>query len=179
MSGQVTRLLVEWRAGDRSALERLAPVVYDELRQVARRQLRRESGGHTLSATALVHEVYLRLLQQRGLAAADRQGFLAIAGTIMRRILVDHPRARSRLKRGGPAGHETLDDTADPPLLTEVEVEEVLAIDRALDRLAQLDERARCIVEHRIFGGLTLEETGRALGVSTKTVQRSWTTARA
>jgi len=179
MDGQVTQLLAEWRAGDPAALERMAPLVYDELRQVARRQLRRESAGHTLSATALVHEVYLRLVQQHRLAAIDRQGFLAIAGAIMRRILVDHARARARLKRGGRASPEALDSIAEPPLLSDVEVEEVLAIDRALERLAQLDDRAHRVVEHRIFGGLTLEETAQALGVSTKSVQRSWSTARA
>src|SRR5918994_1517144 len=100
-AGQVTECLARWRAGDRDALERLVPLVYDELRHVAQRQLRRESPDHTLSATALVHEVYLRLVRQRQLAAADRDGFLAIAAQTMRRILVDHARARMRVKRGG------------------------------------------------------------------------------
>ena len=100
-AGQVTECLARWRAGDRDALEQLVPLVYDELRHVARRQLRRESPDHTLSATALVHEVYLRLLRQRQLAASDRDGFLAIAAQTMRRILVDHARARARVKRGG------------------------------------------------------------------------------
>ena len=155
------------------------PLLYEELRHLARRELHRESPGHTLSATGLVHEVYLRLLQQRQLAAVDRDGFLAIAGTTMRRILVDHARARTRLKRGGGARAERLEPGADPPLLTALEVEEVLAIDLALDRLAQFNERARQVVECRIFGGLTLEETARVLDLSTKSVQRSWTTARA
>jgi len=154
------------------------PLVYDELRRIARRELSRERRGHTLSATALVHEVYLRLLQQRALAAVDHGEFLGIAGVTMRRILVDHARARLRQKRGGRERPEPLGDE-DPPLLTPVEVEEVLAIDEALDRLARLDERARRIVECRIFGGLTLEETARALELSAKTVQRTWTTARA
>jgi RNA polymerase sigma-70 factor, ECF subfamily len=179
MSGQVTRLLDEWRAGDPSAVERIVPLLYEELRQLARSQLRREAGGHTLSATALVHEAYLRLLQQRQLAATDRDGFLAIAGVTMRRILVDHARARTRQKRGGAQRPEALDTEDDPPLLTPLEAEEVLAIDIALERLHQIDERARQVVECRIFGGLTLEETARVLDLSTKSVQRSWTTARA
>lgn len=179
MSGQVTRILAEWRAGDAHAVERLVPLLYDELRRLARGQLRGESARHTLSATALVHEAYLRLLQQRQLVAVDRDGFLAIAGATMRRILVDHARARARQKRGGPRRPESLESATDPPLLTPVEVEEVLAIDRALDRLARLDERARRVVECRIFAGLTLEETARVLSLSTKSVQRCWTAARA
>jgi RNA polymerase sigma factor (TIGR02999 family) len=180
MSGQVTRVLAEWRAGDPHAIERLVPLVYDELRWMARRQLRREAVGHTLSPTALVHEVYLRLLHQRQLGAVDRDGFLAIAGMTMRRILVDYARARTRLKRGGAAGREgpePLEAVEEPALLTPMEVDEVLAVDMALERLAQLDERASRVVECRIFGGLTLDETARALDLSTKSVQRSWTTA--
>jgi len=179
LGGQVTQLLTRWRAGDREALEQLVPLVYDELRQVARRQLRRESPGHTLSATALVHEVYLRLLQQRQLAATDREGFLGIAAQTMRRILVDHARARTRLKRGGDYRSVGLDTRDDVLLLSDSEVEEVLALDVALDRLAQLDERAHRVVECRIFAGLTLAETAQALGISGKSVQRTWTTARA
>jgi RNA polymerase sigma factor (TIGR02999 family) len=179
MSGQVTRYLAQWRGGDPHAVERLVPLMYDELRQLARRQLRRESSAHTLSATALVHEVYLRLLRQRQLAAVDRDGFLAIAGATMRRVLVDHARARMRRKRGGRRRPESLEADAEPPLLTPLEVEEVLAIDTALDRLRQLDERAVRVVECRVFGGLTLEETARVLELSTRSVQRSWTTARA
>lgn len=178
-AGPVTEWLARWRAGDRNALDRLVPLVYDQLREVARRQLSRESPGHTLSATGLVHEVYLRLLRQRQLAATDREGFLAIAGQTMRRILVDHARARSRLKRGGDDRPVPLDPGNDVPLLTDAEVEEVLAINVALERLAEVDERAHQVVECRIFGGLTLEETGEALGVSPKSVQRTWTAARA
>jgi RNA polymerase sigma factor (TIGR02999 family) len=174
--GQVTEWLARWRAGDRDALERLVPVVYDELRQVARRQLLRESPGHTLSATALVHEVYLRLLRQRQLAASDHDGFLAIAAQTMRRILVDHARARTRLKRGGSDRAVPL-DTDDVPLLTDVEVEEVLAIDLALERLTEVDERAHRVVECRVFAGMTLDETAQVLGISSKSVQRTWTAA--
>jgi RNA polymerase sigma factor (TIGR02999 family) len=160
-------------------VDRLVPLIYEELRHLARRQLGHESPGHTLSATGLVHEVYLRLLQQRQLAAVDRTGFLSIAGSTMRRILVDHARARKRLKRGGAQTAEPLDSGAEPALLTALEVEEVLAIDQALERLARRDERARQVVECRVFGGLTLEETARVLDLSSKSVQRSWTTARA
>ncbi len=135
--------------------------------------------NHTLSATALVHEVYLRLLHQRQLTATDRDNFLAIAAQTMRRILVDHARARSRLKRGGDDRPIQLENGDDEPLLSDTEVEEVLAIDVALDRLAQIDERAHRVIECRIFAGLTLDETAQALGVSSKSVQRTWTTARA
>jgi RNA polymerase sigma factor (TIGR02999 family) len=178
-TGQVTEWLVRWRAGDDRALEQLVPLVYEELRQVARQQLRRESAGHTLSATALVHEVYLRLLQQRQLSATDRDGFLGIASQTMRRILVDHARARSRLKRGGANRPGPLEPGNDPPLLSDPEVEEVLAIDLALERLAQVDARAHRVVECRIFAGLTLEETARVVGISGKSVQRTWSAARA
>ena len=174
--GTVTAWLTRWRAGDRAAAEHVVPLVYDELRRVARRQLRRESPDHTLSPTALVHETYLRLCQQHHLHAADRDGLLAIAGCVMRRILVDHARTRTRLKRGGDARPVHLDTDDDPALLSEVDIDEVLAVDLALERL---DDRARRVVECRIFAGLTLEETARVLGVSSKSVQRIWTTARA
>jgi RNA polymerase sigma factor (TIGR02999 family) len=179
MSGQVTKCLAEWRAGDPQAVDRLVALVYDELRRIARRQLHREASDHTLSATALVHEVYLRLLQQHQLTAQDRDGFLTVVAITMRRILVDYARARTRKKRGGGEIVASLEPDMDVPLLTDVEVEEVLAIDIALERLARLDERASRVVECRIFGGLTLEETARVLDLSTKSVQRSWTTARA
>jgi RNA polymerase sigma factor (TIGR02999 family) len=177
MSGEITAFLQQWRAGDARALEQLMPLVYDELREVARRQLLRESRGHTLSSTALVHEVYLRLLQQRQLAAQDREHFYAIAGRTMRRILVDHARARLRLKRGG--GEKPADPGQEPELLSAREVEEVLALDVALDRLGKESERAVQVIECRIFGGLTLEETAQALGLSVKSVQRTWSAAAA
>lgn len=146
---------------------------------MARREIRRESPGHTLSATALVHEVYLRLLRQRQVDAVDRNAFLSIAGTTMRRILVDHARARRRMKRGGQKPEVLNEGDSEPALLTPIEVEEVLAIDEALGRLGERDARARRVVEYRIFGGLTLEETADALDLSTKSVQRTWTAARA
>jgi RNA polymerase sigma factor (TIGR02999 family) len=176
MSGQVTVWLQEWRSGDRGAFERLLPVVYDELRNVAKRQLLQESPGHTLSPTALVHEVYLRFVQQRQLAANDREHFLALAAKTMRRILIDHARARQRLKRGGG---EPPADADEPALLDPRDVEEVLALDLALERLAKESERAARVVECRIFAGLTLEETARVLSLSSKSVQRTWDAASA
>jgi RNA polymerase sigma factor (TIGR02999 family) len=178
-AGTVTHWLTQWRAGDRSALESLVPFVYHELRSVARRQLSREAPDHTLSPTALVHETYLRLLQQHQVQALDRSGLLAIAGLTMRRILVDHARSRTRQKRGGDARAVRLEADDDPPLLSDIEADEVLAVDVALQRLAQLDDRARQVVEYRVFAGLTLQETADALGISSKSVQRTWTTARA
>lgn len=176
MSGQVTAWLHEWRSGDATALERLMPLIYEELREVAKRQLLAESPAHTLSATALVHEVYLRFVQQRQLGAADRQHFLALAARTMRRILVDHARARHRLKRGGSSDRIELPADGEPALLAPGEIEEVLALEHALERLAKESERAVRVVECRIFAGLTLEETARVLALSTKSVQRTWTT---
>ena len=175
----VTYWLRRWREGDPAALESLVPLVYDELRRVARRQLSRESPDHTLTPTALVHETYLRLLQQHQVQALDQEGLLAIAGLTMRRILVDHARSRTRQKRGGEARPEQLEADDEPALLSGTEADEVLAIDVALDRLARLDDRARRVVEYRVFAGLTLEETAAALAISSKSVQRTWTTARA
>jgi RNA polymerase sigma factor (TIGR02999 family) len=175
----ITRWLARLQAGDPDALDRLVPLVYDELRRVARRQIRQESPANTLSATTLVHEVYLRLVKQRQIAADDRDAFLGIAAQTMRRILVDHARHRTRLKRGGPHSPVSLDDEHEPALLTDDEVEEVLVVDAVLERLGALDERAAHVVEYRIFAGLTLEETATVLGTSIKTVQRDWTTARA
>jgi RNA polymerase sigma factor (TIGR02999 family) len=175
----VTHWLAMWRAGDRSALESLVPFVYHELRKVARRQLSRESPDHTLSPTALVHEAYLRLLQQHQVQATDREGLLAIAGLTMRRIRVDHARARTRHKRGGDERPERLEADDDPRLLSDAEADEVLAVDLALERLARLDDRARRVVEYRVFAGFTLQETADVLGLSAKSVQRTWTTARA
>jgi RNA polymerase sigma factor (TIGR02999 family) len=178
-AGTITHWLSQWRAGDRTALQSLVPLVYHELRKVARRQLSRESPDHTLSPTALVHEAYLRLLQQYHVHVLDRDGLLAIAGLTMRRVLVDHARSRTRQKRGGDAHPLRLEADDDLPLLSDLEADEVLAVDVALERLARLDERARQVVEHRVFAGLTLQETADALGISSKSVQRTWTTARA
>lgn len=177
--GPITGLLEEWREGGANVLERLIPLVYDELRRRAQQQLRRERAPNSLCSTALVHEAYLRLLQQGQLAATDRQHFFAIAARTMRRILTDHARGRARLKRGSGVRASELEVVDDAALLDDREVEEVLAIDLALERLRQQDERAAQVIECRIFAGLTLDETAEALSLSTKSVQRTWIAAMA
>ncbi len=179
VGGPVTGWLRRWRTGERNAIAQLVPLVCNDLRQVARRQLHHESPGHTLSPTALVHETYLRLLGQYRVTAADRHGLLAIAGQTMRRILVDHARARRRLKRGGENRPISLEPGEEPRLLNGPEADEVIAIDTALARLAHRDPRAGRVVECRVFGGLTLRETADLLGISTKSVQRTWAGASA
>lgn len=176
-AGEVTQWLRRLQDGDEVALEQLMPLLYDELRQIARRQLRNERPGHTLATTDLVNEAYLRLVNQRRLLAEDRPQFFAIAATTMRRILVDYARARKRLKRGG--GEEALPLDEAENFMSSDEAEEVLAIDAALERLARMEPRAVQVVECRFYSGLTIDETATALGVSTKTVQRDWTAARA
>ena len=175
----VTGLLQAWAAGDPAALEALLPAVYGELRRRAARALRRESPGHTLQTTDLVHEAYLRLVDQRQGVGANRAQFLGLAAVCMRRVLVDHARARQAAKRGGGARQITLtdlpvgDDSGDEPAV------DVLALDDALRRLAQLDPQQGRVVELRYFGGLNIEETAAALGVSPSTVKREWAVARA
>jgi RNA polymerase sigma-70 factor (ECF subfamily) len=176
-SGQITQWLRRLHDGDEAALEQLMPLLYDELRLLARKQLRNERPGHTLSTTGLVNEAYLRLVDQRQLRAEDRPQFFAIAATTMRRILVDYARTRKRLKRGGGQVPIPLEEAEQ--FLTEAEAEEVLAVEAALDRLTALAPRAVQVVQCRFFSGLTLDETAEALGVSVKTVQRDWLAARA
>lgn len=175
--GQITRWLVRLREGDEAALERLMPLLYDELRGMARLQLRHERRSHTLNPTALVNEVYLKLVQQQQIQAEHRTQFLAVASRTMRRILVDYARTRKRLKRGGGQHPVPLDDVE--AFLTDQEADEVLALDDALDRLASVNERASRVVQYRFYSGLTLDETADVLAVSVKTVQRDWLTARA
>ena len=158
-------------------VDELVPQLYEELRRLARAHLRRERPGHTLGTTALVHEAYVRLAGQAGLAADDRTRFFAIASNTMRRVLVDYARERRRIKRGGGAAAVPLDDVE--PFLSEEEADELLALDDALDRLATLDPRAASVVQHRFFGGFTLDETASLLDVSLKTVQRDWLAASA
>lgn len=172
----VTTWLHRLRDGDPDALGRLLPLVYDELRVLARSQLRSERTSHTLSATALVHEAYLRLTERDQLSPADRRHFFAIAAQSMRRVLIDHARARNRKKRGGGVTPTTLDGNE---FLSDEAAEELLSLDDALKRLARANERAARVVEQRFFAGLTLEETADVLGVSLKTVQRDWLLARA
>lgn len=176
-AGEITRLLEGVREGDGEALERLFPLLYDELRRIARQRMKGERPGHTLRPTALVHEAYLRLLDSDVLRAEDRSQFFAAASETMRRILVDYARARKRLKRGGGQAPIPLDEAE--AYLSEREADEMLAFDDALSRLARQDARAAEIVRYRLVAGLTLEETGQLLGVSAKTVQRSWAFARA
>jgi RNA polymerase sigma factor (TIGR02999 family) len=178
LQDSLTVWLARLRDGRQDALEHIVPLVYDEMRRVARRQLSHERLPHALSATTLVHETYLRLLQQRQLGAMDRAGFLAIAGHTMRRILVDQARWRKRLKRGAGEPLVPLDEELDR-VLTDGDAEQLLALDTLLDRLAALNHRAARVVEYRIFAGFTLEETAAALDMSVKTVQRTWSTARA
>ncbi len=173
----VTPLLHRLRDGDADALEQLVPLLYGDLHALAQRQLRRERDGHTLGATALVHEAYLKLAGQHAIGAESRTQFLGVAATTMRRLLVDYARARRRAKRGGGVPPVPLDGVL--PFLTAGEADEIVALDEALTRLEALDARAAQVVQYRFFGGFSLEETADALGVSTKTVQRAWTAARA
>ncbi|HEX7049938.1 MAG TPA: sigma-70 family RNA polymerase sigma factor [Longimicrobiales bacterium] len=175
--GPVTRLLARLREGDAEALDRLIPLVYDELRSLARAQLRREDPGHTLGSTALVHEAYMRMAGRGELGAADRRHFFAIAAQAMRRVLIDHARTRKRKKRGSGRALLPLDDAA--AFLSDDAADELTAIDEALERLAKASPRAARVVECRFFAGLTLQETADVLEVSLKTVQRDWLLARA
>jgi RNA polymerase sigma factor (TIGR02999 family) len=172
----VTALLSDVAAGRRGALDRLLPLVYDELRALAARALNRERPGHTLQATALAHEAYLRLVDQRETSWQNRAHFLAIASQAIRRILIDHARGRGRDKRGGRLEHVTLDVASAG---VEAPSIDFLALDEALDRLSALDARQARIVELRFFGGLSVEETAAVLAISPATVAREWAHAKA
>ena len=174
--GDVSRLLAEYRSGDRAALDRLIPLVHAELRRIAARSLRAERGDHTLQPTALVNEAYLRLVEQRNAPWQDRAHFLACAARLMRQILVDHARAHRADKRGGGHVRVTLEEEA---LRTRGPEVDFLALDAALERLAEQDDQKRRIVELRYFGGLSNEETAEVLGISERTVKRGWALARA
>jgi RNA polymerase sigma factor (TIGR02999 family) len=174
--GEVTRLLLEWKGGDAAALERLLPLVYAELRRIAARHLRHERPGHTLQPTALVHEAYLRLVSAPELEWRDRAHFFGVAARLMRQILVDHARARQRAKRGGEVRKVSLDEAPEARVTADVDL---LALDEALERLAELDPQQSRVVELRYFGGLTIEETAEVVGVSPATVKREWTLAKA
>ena len=171
----VTALLDGWSRGDRRALDRLLPLVYAELRRVAARQLRRERAGHTLQPTALVHEAYLRLVEQRNVDWQNRAHFYGVAAQVMRRILVDHARRQKARKRGNGAQRVPIEDIAERAA-TEVPV---LALDYALGRLEKLDPGLAHIVELRAFGGLTIDEVAHVLNVSPSTAKREWRTAKA
>jgi RNA polymerase sigma factor (TIGR02999 family) len=176
MNPQITRLLQEWGSGDEAALHVLMPLVHRELRLLARRHMRGERHGHTLQATALVSEAYLRLLELKQIQWEDREHFFAVAARLMRRILVDAARTRSAQKRGLGEPSLTLEETdsarSDPE-------SELLFVDEALQRLTAVDPRKAQVVELRVFMGLSVEETADALGVSSETIKRDWRLAKA
>lgn len=172
---EVTQILHDWRDGDRNAPERLMPLVYDEMRRLARIYLAREGGGHTLQPTALVNEAYLRLVDQTRVNWQNRSHFYSIASSMMRRVLIDHARAHATNKRGGGAIRLSIDDVQIP---IEQRAASLVALDEVLERLAQMDERKSKIVEMRFFGGMSDEEIADVLGISVRTVLRDWKTAR-
>jgi RNA polymerase sigma-70 factor, ECF subfamily len=192
MQQPVTQLLAQWRDGDERAFAELSALMYEELRQLAQRHLRRERSDHTIQKTALVNEAFVRLVGQQSVDWQSRAHFIGLASKLMRRVLVDYARARLADKRGGGAGVLSLDEMAAPeadeaPDTTPTALqhldahtqEEVSAIDQALQRLEQIDARQAQIVEMRYFGGLTVEQTAEAIGISAATVKREWTLARA
>jgi RNA polymerase sigma factor (TIGR02999 family) len=182
LSAEVTRLLQAWSAGDEGALERLVPLVYGDLRRTARRHMRRERAGNTLQTTALVNEVYLRLVNVTNVAWRDRAHFFAMAAQIMRRILVDAARARACTRRGGQAQraeHSSAFNLDDIPDVSSSRGGELMAIDDALQALARMDPRKARVVELRFFGGLSVDETAEVLKISPQSVMRDWKLAKA
>lgn len=173
---EVTELLIDWSRGDQAALDRLVPLVHDELRRLAHHYMRLERAGHTLQTTALINEVYLRLIDQQSVRWQNRAHFFAIAARLMRRILVDHARKHVRAKRGGDALKVSLDEAA---LVSEGRAAELVALDDALQRLAAIDARKDQIVELRFFGGLSTGEVAEVMKTSRRTVEREWTMAKA
>ena len=175
-SHDITGLLAAWSKGDEEALNRLIPLVYPELRRIARRHLRRRSAGETLESAALANEAYLRLVRAGGIQCQNSAHFLALCSQIIRRILVDHARKRGYAKRGGDRVHVPLDDAL---LGAQVPEGELVALDQALDSLSKIDVRKGRVVELRYFGGLTIEQAAEVLGISPETAKRDWRTARA
>lgn len=175
-SPDVSRLLARCSSGDRAAFNELLPLVHDELHRLAAAYMSRERPDHTLQTTALVNEVYLRLVDQRNARWQDRAHFFAVASKVMRQILIDHARGRTRGKRGGGATQISLDEVA---VISEERAEDLLALDAALTKLAEKDQRKSDVIELRFFGRLTIEETAEVLKVTTKTVTRDWNMARA
>jgi RNA polymerase sigma factor (TIGR02999 family) len=172
----VTELLHEWQQGDSDALNRLTPLVYDELRRMAHRYVQRERDGQTLETTALVNEAYLRLVDQQKIDWQNRAHFFAVTARVMRHVLIDHARKRHYLKHGGAVQQVALEEAN---AMTEVRAAELVALDEALDELMKLDPRKSRVVELRYFGGLSLEETADVLEISIMTVRRDWRTAKA
>ena len=176
-SNDVTHLLKAWSGGDQGALEELTPKVYVELRRMASKYMRNERSGNTLQATGLVHEVFLRLVEVDSVTWQDRAHCFAVSANMMRRILVDHARAKGMVKRGGGAIQLNLDDV--PEVASRSRDREIVAIDEALDALAQIDPRKAKVIELRFFGGLSVEETAEVLRISPQSVMRDWKMARA
>jgi len=172
---EVTQLIVEWSNGDHAALDQLIPLVYNELRRLARGYMRREKQGHTLQTSALIHEAYLQLVGQKNVKLQNRAQFFGFAAQLMRRILVDHARSRARIKRGGGVQMVSLAERA----VMSNDVAEVIALDDALKNLAEMDPRKAHIVEMKFFGGLTNEEVAAVLKVTSRTVEREWRKAKA
>lgn len=174
-SQNVTQLLLAWERGDEAARDELIPLVYDALRRIARHHLRGERAGHTLQTTALINEAYLKLVEQ-SVPWQSREHFFGIAARLMRQILVDYARARQRLKRGGDQQQISLTSNAE---IVDGQAADLLALNEALETLAQVDPQKSRIVELRFFGGLTIEETAKVMGISTPSVERGWRAARA
>ena len=175
-SSQVTELLVRWRGGDRQALDSLLPLVYDELRRIARHYLQGERPGHTLQSTALVNEAYVRMVAQDFPQWQNRAHFFAVAAQLMRQILVDHARSHRASTRGGDVYKVSLDEAGDQPQAADVDI---VALDDALKNLAEMDPQQSKVVELKFFAGLSIEDTAEVLGISASTVKRDWITARA
>lgn len=173
---ELTQLLVDWSNGDKAALEKLLPLIEQELRRLAHRYMSRERAGHTLQTTALVNEAFVRLVNRRNVNWQNRAHFFGIAASLMRTILVDHARSHACAKRGGGAFNLELDETM---IVSKQKASEVLALDDALHELARLDPQQSRVVELRFFGGLTVEETAEVLHVSPATIKREWSTAKA
>lgn len=173
---EITRLLQQLSSGNQDVVSQLVPLLYDELRQLASRYLRRERGSHTLQATALVHEAYMRLVDQNVVQWKNRNHFFGVAAQLMRRILLDYARTQQAAKRGGNVSKVSLEDAA---IVSNENVMDVLALDETLGRLAAIDQQQARIVELRVFAGLTIEEIAEVVGVSSATVKRDWNTAKA
>ena len=173
---EVTELLIEWSNGDKAALDKLMPLIHEELRRLARHYMSHERPGHTLQTTALVNEAYLRLVNRKGVHWQNRAHFFAIAATLMRSILVDHARSHASAKRGGGGHKIELNETM---IVSQERAADVVALDDALKRLADFDPQQSRIVELRFFGGLTIDETAEVLDLSPATIKREWATAKA
>jgi RNA polymerase sigma factor (TIGR02999 family) len=173
---EITQLLVDWSNGNQAALDQLMPLVYTELRQLAHRYMRRERLGHTMQTTALIHEAYLRLVDQTQVPWENQAHFFGIAARLMRQILIEHARSHTRAKCGGGADTLSLDEAA---LVSQARAAELLVLNDALERLAAVDPRKSRVVELRFFGGLSVEETARVLNIAPNTVLRDWRLAKA